>query len=235
MPAGRSLPQWGKGTAEEAANQSDIRLTASSPDPVGGLPPPEPLTVLDLVSGQVTPLVPSNDEHVLSALEQAGFGRATRVQFESPRWSSSGRYIATLAMVFETVGGQEGNLVLVFDTDGSLVARGKPMNEYSGARGWSPTADVFAYGWGGAPYDIVQARAIDPATGEDQAIFSTEDVGRDTVRDLAWSPSGRWAVVVTETAGESTYALRVSFVDSATLETVGAIQFQDVTLADWGA
>jgi DNA-binding beta-propeller fold protein YncE len=33
-----------------------------------GLPPPEPLTVLDVVSGQVTPLVPSNGEHVLSAL-----------------------------------------------------------------------------------------------------------------------------------------------------------------------
>jgi len=199
-----------------------------------GLPPPEPLTVLDVVSGQVTPLVLSNDEHVLSALEQAGFGRATRVQFESPKWSSSGKYIATLAMVFETVGGQEGNLVLVFDTDGSLVARGKPMNEYSDARGWSLAADVFAYGWGGAPYDIVQARAIDLATGEDQAIFSIEDVGRETVRDLAWSPSGRWVVVVTVTAGESTYALRVSFVDSATLETVGGFEFQDVTLADWG-
>jgi hypothetical protein len=136
-----------------------------------GLPPPEPLTVLDVVSGQVTPLVPSDDEQVLSPLEQVGFGRATRVQFDSPKWSSSGRYIATLAMVFETVGGHEGNLVLEFDTDGNLVARGKPMGEYSDARGWSPATDVFAYGWGGAPYDIVEARVLDPATGEDQAIL----------------------------------------------------------------
>lgn len=164
-----------------------------------------------------------------------GFGRATRVQFESPRWSSSGRYIATLAMVFETVGGREGNVVLVFDTDGNLVARGKPMGEYSDARSWSPATDVFAYGWGGAPYDIVEARALDPATGEEQAILSTEDVARETVRDLAWSPSGRWVAVVTVTAGESTYPLRVSFVDSVTLETEGAIEFPDVTLADWGA
>jgi hypothetical protein len=74
-------------------------------------------------------------------------------------------------MVFETVGGHEGNLVLEFDTDGNLVARGKPMGEYSDARGWSPATDVFAYGWGGAPYDIVEARVLDPATGEDQAIL----------------------------------------------------------------
>jgi WD40 repeat protein len=200
-----------------------------------GLPPPEPLTVLDVVSGQVTSLVPSNDEQVLSALEQVGFGRATRVQFESPKWSSSGRYIATLAMVFETVGGREGNLVLVFDTDGNLVARGKPMGEYSDARSWAPTTDVFAYGWGGAPYDIVEARVLDPATGEDQAIFSTEDVARGTVRDLAWSPGGRWVVIVTVTAEEGTDALRISFVDSATLESFGAIEFPDVRLVDWGA
>jgi DNA-binding beta-propeller fold protein YncE len=200
-----------------------------------GLPPPEPLTVLDVVSGQVTPLVPSDDERVLSALEQVGFGRATRVQFESPRWSSSGRYIATLAMVFETVGGREGNVVLVFDTAGNLVAQGKPMGEYSDARSWSPTTDVFAYGWGGAPYDIVEARVLDPATGEDQVIFSTEDVARETVRDLAWSPSGRWVAILTAPSEESTYALRVSFVDSATLETARAIEFPNVTLADWGA
>lgn len=109
------------------------------------------------------------------------------------------------------------------------------MGEYSDARSWSPTTDVFAYGWGGAPYDIVEARVLDPATGEDQAIFSTEDVARGTVRDLAWSPGGRWVVVVTVTAEEGTYALRISFVDSATLETFGAIEFPDVRLADWGA
>jgi len=200
-----------------------------------GLPPPEPLTVLDVVSGQVTRPVHSNDEQVLSALEQVGFGRATRVQFESPRWSSSGRYIATLAMVFETVGGREGNLVLVFDTDGNLVTRGRPMGEYSDARSWSPSMDVFAYGWGGAPYEIVQARTLDPATGEDQAFLSTEDVARETVRDLAWSPSGRWIVIVTVTPKEGTHLLRVSFVDSVILETVGAIEYPVVTLADWGA
>lgn len=200
-----------------------------------GLPPPEPLGVLDVVSGQVTPLVPSNDEQVLSALEQVGFGRATRVQFESPRWSSSGTYIATLAMVFETVGGQEGNLVLVFDTDGNLVARGRLGGEYSNARGWSPTADVFTYGWGGGSYEIVEARVLDPVSSEDQAVFSTEDVARGTVRGLAWSPSGRWMAVVTVTATESTYSLRISFVDAASLQTVGAIDFPDVTLADWAA
>jgi hypothetical protein len=200
-----------------------------------GLPPPEPLTVLDIVSGRATPVVASNDQRVLSALEEAGFGQATRVQFESPKWSSSGRYIATLAMVFETVGGREGNLVLVFDAEGNLVAQGKPMGEYSDARGWSPTLDVFAYGWGGAPYEIVEARTLDPASAEDVAVFSTGDIARGTVRELAWSPSGRWLGVAAITAKEGTYALMLSFVDPTTLETVGAIEFLDVSLTDWGA
>lgn len=200
-----------------------------------GLPPPEPLTVLDIVSGRATPVVDSNDQRVLSALEEAGFGRATRVQFESPKWSFSGRYIATLAMVFDTVGGREGNLVLVFDAEGNLVAQGKPMDEYSDARSWSPTLDVFAYGWGGAPYEIVEARTLDPAIAEDVAVFSTGDIARGTVRELAWSPSGQWLGVAAITAKEGTYALTLSFVDPMTLETVGAIEFVDVSLTDWAA
>lgn len=75
-----------------------------------GLPPPEPLTLLDVASGQARPLVGTDDEQVLSALEQVGFGHVTRLQFESPRWSSSGRYVGTLAMVFDTVGGIEGSI-----------------------------------------------------------------------------------------------------------------------------
>jgi hypothetical protein len=201
---------------------------------VVGLPPPEPLTVLDIVSGRATPVVASNDPRVLSALEEAGFGQAIRVQFESPKWSSSGRYIATLAMVFDTVGGREGNLVLVFDAEGNLVAQGKPMGEYSDARSWSPTLDVFAYGWGGAPYETVEARTLDPASAEDVAVFSTGDIARGTVRELAWSPSGRWLGVAAITVKEGTYALTLSFVDSTTLETVGAIEFLDVSLTDWG-
>lgn len=199
-----------------------------------GLPPPEPLTVLHLASGEATALVPSNDEQVLSALEEVGFGRATRVQFESPKWSSSGQYIATLAMVFETVSGREGNVVFVFDAAGHLVAGGKPMGEYSDARAWSPTADVFAYGWGGAPYEIVEARALDPASGQDTAVFSTQDVARGTVRELAWSPSGRWLVVVAVTAKEHAYSTTASFIDATTRETVGALDFPDMTLTDWG-
>jgi hypothetical protein len=37
------------------------------------------------------------------------------------------------------------------------------------------------------------------------------------------------------TLGGEHLRLRVSFVDSATLETAGAIEFPNVTLADWGA
>ncbi|MGH2819995.1 MAG: TolB family protein [Actinomycetota bacterium] len=181
-----------------------------------GLPPPEPLTLLDVVSSLATPLVPSDDQQVLSALEGVGFGRATRVQFESPRWSPSGEYIATLAMVFETVGGQEGNLVLVFDTGGNLIAQGKPMGEYSDARGWSPSADVFAYGWGGAPYDIVPCRRgerspsrqpdripDDPARAdidpeEHQLVVGTAHGHPGRTLSYGWRKDGRWIPGVRE-------------------------------------
>jgi len=199
-----------------------------------GLSPPEPLTVFDTVSGQVTPLVRSDDDQVLRALEEVGFGQATRVQFESPRWSSSGGYIATLAMVFETVGGTGGNMVLVFDAGGNLVAEGKPGGgEFWGARAWSPTSDVFAYGSGGGQNGIVEVRTLDPDTGEDVAVFSTEATGRGTLRDLAWSPSGRWMAVVAETYLD-TYAWMISIVESVTRETVATIDYPNVSLADWG-
>lgn len=200
-----------------------------------GLPPPKPLTVFDAVSSEVTPLVRSDDDQVLQALEEVGFGQATRVQFESPRWSTSGGYIATLAMVFETVGGAGGNMVLVFDAGGNLVAQGKPGGgEFWGARAWSPTSDVFAYGSGGGQNGIVEVRTLDPDTGEDVAVFSTEATGRGTLRDLAWSPSGRWMAVATEVVTQNTYSWRISVVNAAFRETVGTIDFPDVGLVDWG-
>lgn len=200
-----------------------------------GLSPPEPLTVLDAVSGEVTPLVRSDDDQVLRALEEVGFGHATRVQFESPRWSSSGGYIATLAMVFETVGGTGGNMVLVFDAGGNLVGQGKPGGgEFWDARAWSPTSDLFAYGSGGGQNGIVEVRTLDPDTGEDVAVFSTEATGRGTLRDLAWSPSGRWMAVATEVVTQNTYWWRILVVNAAFPETVGTIDFPDVGLVDWG-
>jgi len=115
-------------------------------------------------------------------------------------------------------------MVLVFDTaGGNLVARGKPGGEFWNARGWSPTSDVFAYGSGAGQYRIVEVRTLDPASGEDVAVFSAEAVGRGTLRDLAWSPSGRWIAVVAET-----------YVDPATREAVATIDYPGGSMADWG-
>lgn len=125
-------------------------------------------------------------------------------------------------------------MVLVFDAGGNLVAQGKPGGgEFWGARAWSPTSDVFAYGSGGGQNGFVEVRTLDPDTGEDVAVFSTEATGRGTLRDLAWSPSGRWLAVVAETYLD-TYAWMISIVESATRETVATIDYPNVSLADWG-
>jgi len=128
---------------------------------------------------------------VLAALADAGLASVTGVQFQGPLWSPSGRYVAALAMV-GTDEGHAGNVVLILDLGGNVVARGVPFGEFSDARGWSPSGDLFAYASGEPPYRIVDLHVLDVSTGEDRVIASTDDVGRGTIRSLAWSPSGRW-------------------------------------------
>lgn len=101
------------------------------------------------------------------------------------------------------------------------------MTEFSDGGGWSPVSDTFACGWDHPPYQIVQIRTLDPATGRDSAVLMTNDVAGETVDGLAWSPSGRWLVVPS--------AWRVSFVDAQSGKVVGTVDLQEVDIVDWGS
>jgi hypothetical protein len=102
--------------------------------------------------------------------------------------------------------------VLVFDLNGSVVARGVPFGEFSEARGWSPTADVFGYASGEPPYRIVDARLLDVSTGEDRILIST--VGARTIQSMVWSPSGRWVAVTLITPHEGWFVSEIRILDT---------------------
>lgn len=104
----------------------------------------------------------SLDTRVQQEARPCLWGGHARVPGQSP-----GRYVAALGMV-RTDEGHSGNVVLAFDLNGRVVAGGVPFGEFSRARGWSPTADVFAYAAGEPPYQIDEARLLDVSTGEDR-------------------------------------------------------------------
>ncbi len=176
----------------------------------GGLP--GALTLLDPGTGQQSTLVRWDDPRVLAALADAGLVSVTGVQFQGPLWSPSGRYVAALAMV-GTDEGHAGNVVSIFDPSGNIVARGVPFGEFSDARGWSPSGDLFAYASGEPPYRIVDLHVLDVSTGEDRVVASTDNVGRGTIRSLAWSPSGRWLAVVSIVGSGDYYGSQIRVLD----------------------
>lgn len=173
---------------------------------------PGSLTVLDVASGQTSVMVRWDDPEVLDAVAAAGLGEASDVQFQGPRWSPSGRYVAALGMMRTDEG--HANMVLVFDLDGSVVARGVPFHEFSEARGWSPTADVFGYASGEPPYRIVEARLLDVSTDEDRLLFPTSDSARQTIHSLVWSPSGRWIAVVLGDVSDGWFVSEIQILDT---------------------
>lgn len=176
----------------------------------GGLP--GALTLLDPGTGQQSTLVRWDDPRVLAALADAGLASVTGVQFQGPLWSPSGRYVAALAMV-GTDEGHAGNVVSIFDPSGNIVARGVPFGEFSDARGWSPSGDLFAYASGEPPYRIVDVHVLDVSAGEDRVVASTDNVGRGTIRSLAWSPSGRWLAVVSIVGSGGYYGSQIRVLD----------------------
>lgn len=154
---------------------------------------------------------------MLDAVAAAGLGEVVGIQFQGPMWSPSGRYVAGLGMV-RTDDGHSGNVVLVFYMNGGVVARGVPFGEFSQARGWSPTADVFAYAAGEPPYQIVEVRLLDVSTGEDRLLFPTADAGKQTIHSLVWSPTGRWVAVILGTVLDRGYFVS----EIQVLDTTGA-------------
>ena len=195
---------------------------------------PGSLTILDVTTEQTSVLVGEDDPGVLATIADAGLGTPTGIQFQGPLWSPSGRYIAALAMV-GTDEGHSGNVVLVFDLAGKVVAHGPPFGEFSDARAWSPVADVFAYASGEPPYRIVDLRALDVTTGVDRVIASTGNVGRETIRSLAWSPSGRWLAIVTITASDGYFSSVIRVLDTTGTEPPRGFRSEAIPdLVGWG-
>lgn len=198
----------------------------------GGLP--GALTVLDAGTDQHSTLVRWDDPRVLAALADAGLASVTGVQFQGPLWSPSGRYVAALAMA-GTDEGHAGNVVLILDLGGNVVARGVSFGEFSDARGWSPSDDLFAYASGEPPYRIVDLHVLDVSTGEDRVVASTDNVGRGTIRSLAWSPSGRWLAVVSIVGSGGYYGSQIRVLDLTDVEPPRIFESASILdLVGWG-
>jgi Tol biopolymer transport system component len=201
-----------------------------------GGPTGAPLAVYDRSSGSTTDLVQADDPAVVRTVEELGLGRPTAIQFQGPRWSPSSSYIATLAMV-DTADGWSGNVVLVFDLAGHLVAHGEVSTEFSQTRDWAPTTDVFAYARGVPPYRIVEVREVDVTTGEDRSLLSTQETSEETVQGLAWSPSGTFLALVTVEPAGSGFVWRLRILEASTLEAVVDLisQTDELRVIAWAA
>jgi Tol biopolymer transport system component len=195
---------------------------------------PGSLTILDVETGQTSVLVRWDDPAVLDAVDAVGIGEPLAIQFQGPQWSSSGRYVAALGMVRTDEG--HSNVVLVFDLNGGVVARGVPLGEFSEARGWSPAADVFAYAAGEPPYQITEVRLLDVSTGEDRLLFPTADAGKQTIHSLVWSPTGRWVAVVVGTVPDGGYFIsEIQVLDTAGADPPRIFETSAFPeLVDWG-
>lgn len=150
----------------------------------------EDVRLLDIASADFSLLVPSDGgQNVGRALAKAGLGRPD--QFTLTKWSSSGRYLATLVFVS---GGSEPAFVvpLVLTSSGDFVAMGRPSGEFAEWFKWSPTEDVLAYTQGEAPYRITEAFLLDPLTGDESLLASSDGRIYPFIRGLEWSPSGQW-------------------------------------------
>ncbi len=223
----RCLPETGPVYAFDWSPDG-TRLVLDQPPPRLGS-----LTVLDVETEQTSVVAAWDDPAVLDAVAAAGLGAPVAIQFQGPQWSPSGRFIASLAMV-RTDDGWSGNIVLVFDLSGSVVAQGIPFREFSEARGWSPAADVFAYASGEPPYRIVDARLLDATTGEERLLVSTANEDR-TISSLARSPSGRWLAVSLDTYSGWSYTSEIRIIDMTGMEPPRTFRSQTlVELVDWG-
>ncbi len=153
----------------------------------------EDVRLLDIASGEFSLLVPPDGgQSGGTALETAGLGRPD--QFTLTKWSSSGRYLATL--VFLTGGSESAFVVpMVLTSSGDFVAMGRPSGEFAEWFEWSPAEDVLAYTQGKAPYQITEVNLLDPQSGAESLLASSAGRNYPIVRGLEWSPSGRWLAI----------------------------------------
>jgi WD40 repeat protein len=181
-----------------------------SPDSKGLLvagPPAEPLHTVEVADGRITTLFPQQgDSPIARAIAAHGWGEA--IQLVDPIWSPSGRYIAALANL---KGSDLSYVPVVFSQSGQPVAFGQPSSEFPEPLAWSPTQDVLSYAQGEAPYRITEVRLLDPTSGKDRALVSSDGKNYPIVTDVVWSPSGDWLAVTLwrPNGGEGNLDLRI--------------------------
>lgn len=150
-------------------------------------PGAQPVRTLDAATGALGDVVPQQgDTTINEAIRNAGMG--TSGQLVGPEWSPSGMFLAALANLEDS---KFAYVPVVFSLDGEVVALGRPSGEFPEPFEWSSVSDALVYTRGQAPYRITEAYLLDPATGDEQTLAHEGDAPF-VLRDLAWSPSGRW-------------------------------------------
>jgi dipeptidyl aminopeptidase/acylaminoacyl peptidase len=151
-------------------------------------PSSQPLYRIDVVTGEVSAMVgQQGDTPINRELEVRGWGPS--MQLVGPTWSPSGRYLAALANMDQ---GPYSYVPVIFTSDGTVVAFGRPSTDFPGAFAWSPVEDLLAYTQGGPAYRITEVYVLDPDTGKERHLVTSDGKEYPHVTDLAWSPSGRW-------------------------------------------
>jgi dipeptidyl aminopeptidase/acylaminoacyl peptidase len=184
-------------------------------------PRPQPLQLVDVGTGQLTTFIALDDRELRRALA----GRT--VQFNSPAWSPSGRYVAAWA---EVVPG--GSIPVIFGRDGRIVSRGRGAGLDPRKLMWIPGRDLLLYtpGVTNEHQAFMKLYEVDPATGQER-LFLRRKV-RPHVTDVALSPSGRWLAFL---RWKSYADMVIEFVEISGTEHVGDIPLaEETSLVGWG-
>ncbi len=166
-------------------------------------------------------------------LKREDFGKS--VQLVGPTWGPSGRFLAGLANLRES---DYSYVPVVFTVKGQPIALGQPSSEFPEPFGWSPREDLLAYTQGEAPYRITEAHILDPETGEDRQLVSSDGKKYPIITDILWSPSGRWiALSLWDVKGDLRERVTLRIIDANNgdvRETEIDVGGVTEPLVDWG-
>jgi dipeptidyl aminopeptidase/acylaminoacyl peptidase len=184
-------------------------------------PRPQPIQVVDVATGASTILGALDDPRLLRLLG----GRI--VQFNSPAWSPSGRYVAVWA---EVIPG--GSIPVIFGAEGWIVARGRGAGLDPRKLMWIPGRDLLLYtpGVTNEHASHLKLYEIDPASG-DERCFLRRKVWPHVV-DVALSASGRWLAIL---RWKSDADMKIQFVDLWGSELVPPVRVpEETSFVEWG-
>jgi len=196
-----------------------------------------PVVALDTLTGRVAELLHPADASVTQALGEAGILGASDVQFLTPSWSSSGRFLSL--QIWARAEERWSALLAVFDPQGQLTVTGR-VNPEPMPLAWSPGRDVLAYATGvvappNPDYPPFQVLLLDPDSRSERLLLDTSGVPNSPgssdpfILAMFWSPSGRRLAA----AGRD----EVRIVDSLGAEATDVIRYPSGTqtiLHDWG-